>query len=78
MKTKIVAWDRFLKVERQAREAMRLASRHDPDFEKRLDRLTNHVNREIGVAQKLSLHDRLDIIERQLERLGAPKYRKLV
>jgi hypothetical protein len=82
MKTKTVDWQRFLDTEKRSKEALRLASKHDPDLEKRIvvcerceTRLINHMNREIGVAGKIPLHQRLDIIERQLERLGAPQYR---
>jgi hypothetical protein len=42
-------------------DAMMLASTHDPDHAKELRAIT----------------DRLNIIERQLERIGAPQYRKV-
>ena len=57
----------FKKLRRQVEEAIRLSSTHDPDHVKaikslseRLDRLTDHVNREIGVAQDVPLHMRLE------------------
>ena len=42
---------------------------------KMLDRLLDHVNREIGVASEPPLHTRIDILERQIQKLGAPQYR---
>ena len=67
--TRIVPCTRkeFLKVQRQVKDALNLASVHDPDLVKaikeldsRIDRLVRHVNREIGVAQKIPLHSRID------------------
>jgi hypothetical protein len=49
----------FKKVERTARQALLLASNHDPDHEQQLK----------------SLRLRLDIVERQLQRMCAPQYR---
>jgi hypothetical protein len=49
----------FKKLEKIAKEALRLASSHDPDH-----------------AQDLkSLRLRLDIVDRQLQRMCAPQYR---
>lgn len=59
MKVKTVAWERFEKVERDAKEALRLASHHDPDHERRFKELYN----------------RIAVIDRQLQRLCAPEYR---
>jgi len=53
-RVKKVPWERFLKVERQAKGALWLASEHDPDLEKRIV-----------------------ILERQMQRLGAPRYREV-
>lgn len=36
------------------------------DLESRLDRLIDHVNKEIGVAQDVPLHERLECIEKLL------------
>lgn len=55
MKTKTVAWERFLLLEQQAKQFKREIAR----LEKRLDRLTNHVNREVGVSQTIPLHARI-------------------
>ena len=66
--TRIVPCTRneFLKVQKQAQDAIHLASVHDPDLlkrieilEKSLDRLINHINREIGVAQDIPLYKRI-------------------
>ena len=83
----------FKKLQRQVKDALNLASTHDPDHAKllmdharwltqlgtelseRIDRLIDHVNREIGVASEPPLHTRIDILERQTQKLGAPQYR---
>jgi hypothetical protein len=67
----------FKELQKIAKEALRLASRHDPDIMKMLERLIKHVNREVGVAQDLPLCHRIDILERQMKRIGAPQYRKV-
>ncbi len=61
MKTKTVAWERFLKLERDVKDALKLASSHDPDFVKLFK----------------SIDMRLNVLERQMERLGALKYRRV-
>jgi hypothetical protein len=83
MKTKNVDWQRFLDTENNAKEALRLASKHDPDLhkliiknKKYLIRLVNHVNKQLGVAGKVSIEERISVCERRLDRIGAPKYRK--
>lgn len=55
MKTKEVSFDRFLKLERDSKHLLKSLAK----LAKRFDRLTNHVNREIGVAQKMPLHARI-------------------
>ena len=45
------------------------------ELNERIDRLIDHVNREIGVASEPPLHTRIDILERQIQKLGAPQYR---
>jgi hypothetical protein len=42
---------------------------------KRIDRLVDHVNREVGVASEPPLFLRVAILERQVQRFGAPQYR---
>ena len=59
MKTKTkhltVSFDRFLTLESKAKRfEARIA-----ELEKRLDRLTDHVNREIGVAEETPFHMRV-------------------
>ena len=49
----------FKKLEKVAKEALRLASSHDPDHAHDLK----------------SLRLRLDIVERQLQRMNAPQFR---
>ena len=77
MKTKTVDFQRFLDAEKNAKEALRLASKHDPDIMKMLERLINHVNKQLGVVGKLSIEERISVCERRLDRIGAPKYRKV-
>jgi hypothetical protein len=77
MKTKTVDFQRFLDTEKNAKEALRLASKHDPDIMKSLQRLINHVNKQLGVAGDLSIEARIELCERRLDRIGAPKYRKV-
>lgn len=76
MKTLTVDFQRFLDTEKKAKEALRLASKHDPDIMKKLDRLIDHVNKQLGVAEKLAIHERISIVERRLDRIGAPRYRR--
>jgi hypothetical protein len=54
-------------------DAMQLASTHDPDLVKDIKNLTNDAN--ILFESKHRIQERLDIVERQLERIGAPQYR---
>lgn len=49
MKTKTVAWERFTNLEELAKQTA-----------EKLDRLIDHVNREIGVAGKIPLHKSFD------------------
>ncbi len=55
MAVKHVAWERFLKVEADAKRA-----------NERLDRLIDHVNRELGVSQDVPVHGRIATIETRL------------
>ena len=48
------------------------ASSHDPEHHKWLTDITNVLNNDLK-----EIETRLDIIERQLERIGAPQYRKI-
>jgi hypothetical protein len=50
MKTKTVDFQRFLDAEKNAKEALRLASKHDPDLEKRIKHLEfrlDHLSRKV-------------------------------
>lgn len=47
-------------------DAMQLASSHDPDHAKQLEECRIWL---------LKLERRLDVIDRQMERIGAPQYR---
>jgi len=57
-------------------DAMMLASSHDPDHAKELILLKNLIYAEVKLQDRRfsDICRRLSIIERQLERLGAPKY----
>lgn len=72
MKTKIVSWDRFLKVEKNSTAALNLASVHDPDLVKEIKEINKKL--EDWVKQ---LWREVDILKRQMVRLGAPEYRVL-
>jgi hypothetical protein len=63
-------YERVLKL---AREAIRLASQHDPDHEHSLKLL--FAGEECNRKWQEGVEDRLAVIERQMERLGAPQYR---
>jgi hypothetical protein len=56
-------------------EAMRLASTHDPDH----DKLIRHSLKEIRIlgCDFQKLESRIQILERQIERIGAPQYRRI-
>jgi hypothetical protein len=75
-KSIIVDFQRFLDTEKKAKEALRLSSKHDPDIMKMLNRLIDHVNKQLGVAGKMSIEERISIVERRLDKIGAPKYRR--
>jgi hypothetical protein len=64
------------KLQRQVRDALDLASKHDPDH---AQLLADHAR---WLASEPPLHVRIDILERQVQilerqvqRLGAPQYR---
>jgi hypothetical protein len=61
--------------QRRLKEALRLASTHDPDLLRRiivLECLVAEI-RKVGSSKKLEV--RLEVVERQLQRLGVPQYR---
>jgi hypothetical protein len=60
----------YNKLVQQVKDALRLASTHDPDHAKLLN---DHARWLVQLGTQLC--NRIDIIERQLERLGAPQYR---
>lgn len=55
----------------RAWDAMMMASSHDPDHHKWLTEITNVLNKELKAVES-----RLDLIEHQLRRIGAPQYRR--
>ena len=58
-------------------DAMMLASTHDPDHSEYLDKLNDLIYAEVKLQDRRfsDTCTRLSIVERQLERLGAPQYR---
>jgi hypothetical protein len=60
----------FARHERMIREALRLASTHDPDL---VREIKDHARWLVQLGTELG--NRLDVVERQLERIGAPQYR---
>lgn len=64
-------------VARVAWDAMMLASYHDPEHAAGLKRLENFICAEVKLQDRRfsDTCSRLSIVERQLERLGAPQYR---
>jgi len=77
----------FKKVQQQVKDALKLASTHDPDLVKWLKRIDKDVdllvkyvrkaNEMFGVDITLAAQTdhRLAVLERQMERVGAPQYR---
>jgi hypothetical protein len=63
------------KLVRYSKDCMNLASTHDPDHAVEIRRLFRWSERLFG--RVLKLEDRLEVTERQLQRLGAPQYRKI-
>ena len=55
----------------RAWDALMLASSHDPDHHSWLKELEKIMNRDLQ-----RIEDRLDIVEHQLRRIGAPQYRR--
>jgi hypothetical protein len=55
-------------IAKKAWDAMMMASTHDPDHAQKLKCMMRDVN---------IIFDKLHVIERQIERLGAPQYRKV-
>jgi len=60
----------FARHERMIREALRLSSHHDPDL---VRELKDHARWLVQLGTELG--NRLDVVEHQLQRLGAPQYR---
>ena len=58
-------------------DAMQLASSHDPDHAKELKRLESLIYAEVKLQDRrfADLCSRLSVVERQLEKIGAPQYR---
>jgi hypothetical protein len=54
----------------KAWDAMELASTHDSEHHRWLTRITKVLNRDLN-----AIETRLNVIERQFERIGAPQYR---
>ena len=56
-------------------DAMQLASSHDPDHAKELNHLSNLIYAEVKLADRrfTDVCARVSILERQVERLGAPR-----
>ena len=67
----------FLKLKAYAWDAMRLASTHDPDHEKKLEDLKGLIHAEVKLQDRrfTDTCSRLSILECQMQRLGAPQYR---
>lgn len=68
MSAKPITRKEFNNLSRQVRDALKLASTHDPDLVKQIKALSKII-----AAQ----FDRIVVMERQLERLGAPQYRRV-
>lgn len=60
-----------------AGDAMMLASTHDPEHSKYLNKLNDLIQAEAKLQERrfTDMYVRLSIVERQLECLGAPQYR---
>jgi hypothetical protein len=77
-KKKLTSRENFIKnatVEDIARltwDASELAMKHDPDHHKWLMEISKVLNRDLP-----AIESRLDIIEQQLRRIGAPQYRRV-
>lgn len=54
----------------RAWDAIQMASTHDPDHNKWLTEISRVINRDLA-----AIESRLDLIEHQLRRIGAPQYR---
>lgn len=72
-----------------------IAALKDPITRKEFQRLVNHVNKQLGVAERIPLHQtakaalrlashhdpdlemRIETLERQMIRIGAPQYRRV-
>jgi hypothetical protein len=65
----------FQLVQRQVKDALKLASTHDPDHAIEIRRALRWCERLFG--RVIKLEDRVDVTERQLQRVGAPQYRKV-
>ena len=55
----------------RAWDALMMTSSHDPDHHKWLTQITNVLNKDLK-----EIESRLDIVEHQLRRIGAPQYRR--
>ncbi len=62
-----------------ARDSMQMASTHDPEHQAALVRLNDLLFAEVKLQDRRfsDVCSRLSIIERQLERMGAPQYRTI-
>lgn len=65
----------FKKVQQQVKDALKLASTHDPDLVKSLQQHRKYID--TLWKWNVNIDDRLAIAERQLGRLGAPQYRNV-
>jgi hypothetical protein len=64
-------------IAQKAWDALMMASTHDPDLVKDIKRLEDLIYAEVKLQDRrfADICGRLSIIERQLQRLGAPQYR---
>lgn len=60
----------FTNIERMIKDALKLASTHDPDHAKLL---SDHARWLVQLGTEFG--NRLDVVERRLDRVGAPQYR---
>lgn len=67
----------FLQLKAYAWDAMQLASHHDPEHAKELVNLNNLIYAEVKLQDRRFADScaRLSVLERQMERIGAPQYR---
>ena len=70
---KPITREEYRKVYRLALDGLNLASSHDPEHTKELKGITRNIKYLFKWSDDVDSH--LQIIDRQLERLGAPQYR---